>query len=368
MNDVGNRTPPPTGIRRLPQAEAGAPAVVPQRPAVRPIPAPPPPRARVPQPGDQRPQQAQRASQKPARGRAQAGAPVVPQQSVAGKALILVIAIMCYLACLSAGFLTLVSAAATDWQNDVSREVTIQVKPLDGVAMEPRLQKALSLARAAQGVADVRLVTEEESRKLVEPWLGNGIDISQLPVPRLIVLTLADPANTTLAGLEAALNRDVKGAVLDNHAMWSARLRTMANTMVAAGVVVLLLVLVSMTLSVVFATRAATAGNRTVIEVLHFVGAEDRFIAREFQRHFLVLGLKGGAFGGLAAMASFLIAGWITREDAGTAIADQTQALFGGLTIGWAGYLATFGIAIVVAALTAATSRMTVRSQLDHLE
>ncbi|MBP0575648.1 hypothetical protein J8J27_33520, partial [Mycobacterium tuberculosis] len=78
-----------------------------------------------------------------------------------------------------------------------------------------------------------------------------------------------------LGALAQALTREVRGASLDNHAMWASRLRTMANTMVAAGAAVLVLVLFSMTLSVVFATRAATAGNRDVIEVLHFVGAED---------------------------------------------------------------------------------------------
>ena len=41
------------------------------------------------------------------------------------------------------------------------------------------------------------------------------------------------------------------------------------------------------------------AANRPVIEVLHFIGARDRYIAGQFQRHFLWLGLKGGAIGGL---------------------------------------------------------------------
>lgn len=295
-------------------------------------------------------------------------APIVPSQTVAGNALILVIAIMCYLACLSAGFLTLVSTAATDWQSDVAREVTIQVKPLDGIAMEPRLQRSMDLARGLRGVSNVRLVSEDESRRLVEPWLGTGVDLSQLPVPRLIVVEMDDPAGTDLAALGQALTREVRGATLDNHAMWAARLRTMAGTMVATGVAVLLLVLISMTLTVVFATRAAAAGNRDIIEVLHFVGAEDRYIAREFQRHFLLLGLKGGAVGGLVAIVTFLVVGWLTQESAGSGVGDQAQALFGGVHIGWTGYAATLGIAVLVAALTAGTSSRTVRRQLGRLE
>lgn len=364
MTETGDNGRPhhplPAGPAR--SSEAGGVAAVPQRPAVRTI--------QVPQRGHggtarQKPTAASAASRQAMTG---AQAQIVPPQSVAGKALILVVAIMCYLACLSAGFLTLVATAAADWQSDVAREVTIQVKPLDGVAMEPRLQRAMDLARGVSGVGSVRLVTEDESRRLVEPWLGSGVDLAQLPVPRLIIVELDDPTRSDLAALGQALGREVRGASLDNHAMWAARLRTMAGTMVAAGTAVLVLVLFSMTLSVVFATRAAAAGNRDIIEVLHVVGAEDRFIAREFQRHFLILGLKGGAVGGACAIATFLVIGWLTAESAGSVMADQAQALFGGIHIGWAGYAATIAIAMLVAGLTAATSGMTVRGQLGRLE
>ncbi|WP_338053655.1 ABC transporter permease, partial [Prosthecomicrobium hirschii] len=300
--------------------------------------------------------------------RSQPSVPVVPPQAVAGRALILVVAIMGFLACLAFGVLTLVSDAARSWQLDVSREVTIQLKPVDGVPVEANLQAAMAVARETDGVRDVRLLSERDSARLLEPWLGAGLDLSGLPVPRLIVLELADPAATDLVGLRSRLAREVRGAVLDDHSVWAARLRTMAGTMVVAGWLVVILVLSAMVLSVVFATRAAMAGNRDVIEVLHFVGAEDGFVAREFQRHFLLLGLQGGAAGGLTAMLAFAVADWITRVTPGTAASDQAQALFGGFSVGWTGYLGAVGIVALVAALTAVTSRLTVRSYLNQMD
>ena len=80
-------------------------------------------------------------------------------------------------------------------------------------------------------------------------------------------------------------------------------------------------------LSVTFATRGAMATNKTVIEVLHFVGAKNGFIARNFQHHFLLLGLQGGAIGGGAAIVLFALAGLISRWFAGTAGGDQTIGL-----------------------------------------
>ena len=44
---------------------------------------------------------------------------------------------------------------------------------------------------------------------------------------------------------------------------------------------------------VVSAARSAIASNRDIVEVLNFVGAEERFIARQFELHFLKLGHQG---------------------------------------------------------------------------
>ncbi|NLH80001.1 MAG: ABC transporter permease, partial [Phyllobacteriaceae bacterium] len=128
------------------------------------------------------------------------------------------------------------------------------------------------------------------------------------------------------------------------------------------------LVFAAMVLSVVFATRAAMAGNRDVIEVLHFVGAEDAFIAREFRRHFLKLGLEGGALGGGAALACFVVADLLLSGEPGDPLADQAHALFGGFSLGWSGILGVIGAVAVVTVLTGVTSRATVIGHLRRLE
>lgn len=298
----------------------------------------------------------------------EAGRAIVPPQTVAGRALVSVVAIMCFLACLAVGALAVVREAAHDWQVDVSREATIQIKPIGTTGMEMRLARALSLARETAGVRSARLVDERESTALLEPWLGQGLDLSSLPVPRLVVVELEDPATADLSGLRAKLAQEVEGAMLDDHAVWAARLRTMAGGVVLVGVGVVVLVLAAMVLSIVFATRAAMAGNRDVIEVLHFVGAEDPFIAREFRRHFVVLGLEGGSVGGAAALALFGLGDLLLRGGRGDPLGDQAQALFGGFSIGWSGFFGVIAIVALVTALTGITSRATVLGHLKRLE
>jgi cell division transport system permease protein len=121
-------------------------------------------------------------------------------------------------------------------------------------------------------------------------------------------------------------------------------------------------------LSVTFATGGAMAANRPIIEVLHFVGAKDGFIAGQFQRHFLLLGLTGGVIGGVAAMLMFLAAGFLGDWFKGTAGEGQVAALFGSFAIGLTGYGAIAVLIVLIAAVTAGASRLTVYRTLGSIE
>jgi len=250
----------------------------------------------------------------------------------------------------------------------VAREVTIQVIPAPGRAMDATVEKAASVARAFSGIADVRPYTKEQSTKLLEPWLGSGLTLDELPVPRLIVVRIAAGAAPDIPQLRRMLSEQVPGAVLDDHRGWIERMRAMAGTAVAVGVFILILVVAATMLSVTFATRGAMATNKPVIEVLHFVGAKNGYIAGHFQRHFLLLGLQGGAVGGGAAILLFALAGVVSGWFAGSAGAEQTAALFGSFAIGIGGYFAVLGQVVLIAMVTALTSRHTVNRTLEAID
>ena len=112
---------------------------------------------------------------------------------------------------------------------------------------------------------------------------------------------------------------------------------------------------------------ANRASSREILEVLHFVGADDRFIAREFQLRFLGLGLKGGAIGCLAAILLIAALGFLTGYWRASPGGDQIEALFGAFDIGWRGYGAVIVVTAIVAAVTALVSRFTVRRHLSGL-
>jgi cell division transport system permease protein len=262
----------------------------------------------------------------------------------------------------------MVVSTASDWQSDISREVTIQVRPVSGRDIEADVRAAIDVARGTAGIADVRAYTREESAQLIEPWLGSGLALGDLPIPRMIVVKLVSGAKPDFAALRKALADQVPAASLDDHRGWIDRMRTMAETAVVVGIAILALVVAVTVLSVTFATRGAMAANRPIVEVLHYVGATDGFIAGQFQRHFLVLGFKGGAIGGAAAIVLFAVLAAVNAWFAGTLGGDEATALFGSFSIGIAGYVAILVLIVLMAVVTAITSRRTVNQTLESID
>ena len=291
-------------------------------------------------------------------------AAIVPADSISGRALMAVIAIMTFLAALTLGATVLVRSAAGEWQSAVAREVTIQVRPSEQRDVEADVRNASALASGTAGVAGVRAYSKEESAGLLEPWLGSGLALNDLPIPRMIVVRVAPGEAPDFAALRQKLAAQVPGATLDDHRGWIDRMRAVARNAALAGLAVLALVFVATMLSVMFATRGAMSTNRVIIEVLHVIGARRDFVAGEFQRHFLILGLKGGAIGGAAAIFLFALIGLMSDWFKGGA----EDNLFGNLSLGAAGYGAIIGLVILVAGVTAGTSRLTVHRTLQAME
>jgi cell division transport system permease protein len=294
--------------------------------------------------------------------------PIVPRATIAGRALVAVVAIMTFLASITTGTVLLVSASAAEWQSEVASEITIQVRPSPGRDIDRDAAAATEAMRAQAGIVEVRPFTKGESAKLLEPWLGAGLSLDDLPVPRVIIARVQPGTVPDLAALRSRVTQVAPTASVDDHRAWIERMRSMTGATVLAGIGILVLVIVATIISVSFATRGAMAANRPIVEVLHFVGAGDRYIANRFLRHFLQLGLEGGVIGGGIAMLGFgfseSIAGWFS----GTPVGDQFAALLGTFSLRPTGYLALAAQAVLIAAITGWASRRTLFATLDDID
>lgn len=304
--------------------------------------------------------------QVPARARNMS--PIVPRASISGRALVAVVAIMTFLASITTGTVLLVSASAAEWQSEVASEITMQVRPQTGRDLDRDVTAAAEAMRTQPGIVQVKPFSKDESAKLLEPWLGTGLSIDQLPVPRVVVARVQPGTTLDLAGLRKAVTQVAPSASVDDHRAWIERMRSMTGATVFAGIGILLLVIAATIISVSFATRGAMAANRPIVEVLHFVGAGDRYIANHFLRHFLRLGLEGGLIGGGAAMLFFGFSESIAAWFSGTPVGDQFAALLGTFSLPPSGYLALAVQAVAIAAITAWASRRTLFATLDDID
>lgn len=285
---------------------------------------------------------------------------IVPRSSIAGRTLALLVAIMTFLSCVTFGAVYLVQNSAIAWSSEVGREITIQLQPVDGDEMTSNVRTAIALALDSPGVGSAKELTIEDSERLLSPWLGDEFDLEGFDLPRLVVVHLSNPNAFDQAALTAKLEQSVPSATIDTHKAWQQKLNAMSGTIVFSGLLALMLIMAATILAVIFATNGAMASNREIVDVLHFIGAPDRYIASAFQSRFFAIGLQGGIVGGAAALIFFILAGIITNYLLPSQSAEQVELLFGQFSLGWLGIFGLIIVVAIIAGLTSITSRITV--------
>ena len=285
--------------------------------------------------------------------------PIVPASSVTGRSLTLVITIMCFLACLTAGAVYMINQSAAAWLRDVASEVSVQIEPKGSAAeMDKRIAEVAAFLGRQPGITGVRPMSLKESTDLLEPWLGKTEGLSALPIPRLVALELDRQTPPDLEKLRTVMIKQFSGTTLDDHRHWQAQIRTVTRSFALGGLAILVLVGAATTAIIISATKSSMASNKDIVEVLHFVGATDRFIAREFEKHFLRLGIRAGMVGALLAMVIFLLMPLVMRFLGGGAVTQAELArLVGTGSLDLPGYFLLGIVVVVTAALCMLTSR-----------
>ena len=286
-------------------------------------------------------------------------APIVPAGSVTGRSLTVVITIMCFLASLTAGAVYMMNQSASAWLRDIASEVTVQIEAKENTDLDRTVADVTGFLSRQQGVAQVRALSVGDAADLLEPWLGQTEALKTLPVPRLIAVEFDRNAPPDFDALKATLIRQYPGTLIDDHRRWQAQIRTITRSFALGGLAILLLVGAATTAIIVSATRSAMASNRDIVEVLHFVGATDRFIAREFERHFLRLGIRAGVVGAAWATFVFLAMPTVMELMGGGAVTiAEIRRLIGIATLDPPGYFLLGIVVLVIAALCMLTSRI----------
>lgn len=243
-------------------------------------------------------------------------------RDASGRFLPWLIAFMVYLAVLALAAALVLGKTVQRWDSGLSGRLTVQIPAAEGEGrdsiMQARIDQVLDILTSTPGVRSAEVLEQEDIDRLLSPWLGEGLLTGDLPLPRLIAVT-ADAA-LDLETLQGRLTAAVPGAVADDHQRWLSNLRKLSRTIGIASALVVILVAGAAVVTVVFVTRTGLEIHRNIIELLHLMGAQDQYIARQFQAHALRLGLSGGLIG--------LIAGLLTVIGFGQLMSTTDAVLF----------------------------------------
>jgi len=288
---------------------------------------------------------------------------IIPSEAAPLRNLIVTMTVMCYLACLAIGALVVINRAVDGWTRGLSREVTVQVRQIQKLDMEVELQKALTLLKATSGVASAEALPREAGLKLLEPWLGNT-NLEELPIPRLIRVTIDENHQPDFEALDRNLKDNIKGASLDTHRRWEAELTRMAHTLSLLSYVILALICASAIAMVIFAARSVLDANREVVDVLHLVGAQDGYIARQIDRRFMVSGMTAGVIGIALALLTFLGLGLSGNVENNSVAAASYSLLYAPAGTGYLSYAALLMVPFVATGIALLSARLTLMRML----
>jgi cell division transport system permease protein len=271
-----------------------------------------------------------------------------------------VMAIMLFLTLLAAAAAISLGNAASQGSDTLGSEATVQILAPDPATRAAQQKSVAGQLRRTPGILSATEVPEAESRKLIEPWLGDAADDADIPVPAIIDVRFEGPPSANALKLvQQNLHRIAPSARIDSHASWMAPFVALMQTLFLLALSVMLLLLLATAATVVLSVRGALNTHRTTIEIMHMMGSTDIQAARLFQRRVALDALFGGMVGlGAAVLVLWLLGSRFSALEPGL-LADAGMPLYGWLLLAI--------IPVGVAALAMLTARWTVLSALKKI-
>ena len=285
-------------------------------------------------------------------------ASLLPEREARDASLVFVVAVLCFLACLTALSVLAASRAAGGWTSQLTGEATVIVRPRGGETPDAAAARAAEALAGVPGVTEVRALEPAKAYALLRPYLGDISDLEDLPVPRLVAVTLDAREPADAARLSNALLAQNVDATVDDHKLWLKDIRRAGGLVQGLGLGVFLLIAAAAAAVIAFATQAGLAARRDVVEVLHLAGADDDFIARLFQVRFARLAAIAGAIGAVPAG----LLGAILR------LAGGGQGLTPALPLAWTDLLAVLPCPLIAAGVAALAAQVTALRLIRDME
>jgi cell division transport system permease protein len=284
-------------------------------------------------------------------------APLLPPGDSQDAALVFVIAVLCFLACLAVVAALGADRAADGWRGQLMGSATVIVRPKGDETADAAAARAAETLSSVKGVAEAAAQEPAKARALLKPWIGDDSLLDDLPIPRLVTVDLDPRAPATADAMSRALAAAGVDASVDDHGLWLKDVIRAGVLARAAAAAAAALLACSTAAVIIFATGAGLGARADLVSVLHMAGAEDRFIAGLFQARFATLG----------ALAGLLGAGTAGLLTAAARLAGGGEGLTPVLPVAWTDLTALPACPLIAALIAAVAARVTARRLLRKM-
>lgn len=233
-------------------------------------------------------------------------------------ALCALLAVMVFLAALGLTASSALTMLTQTWAHSHTGEFTVEVRPLaqsgavreDGApvpSLTVRVASVLEVLRSTPDIVSANPLSEGEMRRLLSPWLGEDINFQDLPLPVLINATVRPEALATLADVAARLESTIPGVKVDDNGAWLDAMKKFVDTLTFIARLIVILLGTAAALTVVLVTRVGLLAHRDIVDILHIMGAPDKYLAWQFQTFVARIALIGSVLGVLMAVLALLL-------------------------------------------------------------
>ena len=232
-----------------------------------------------------------------------------------------------------------INSMLQNWNQSILGSFTVQIMPVadsnHAKAVTETLNnqiKAIEFLKQHEAVEQVTVLSDAQLQKLIRPWLGDGVELVKLPIPRLIDVKIKPSAELNYGKLAEQLAEISPYASLDNHKLWLNKLINFADGLKMVALAILGLVLLVNSGAIFYSTQTSLGLHRHIIEILHLMGAKDTYIAQQYARRTAWLGLLGGIIGIILAVPAIFLLGNLAIQIEG-GIISEAELSFSAWTI-----------------------------------
>lgn len=270
--------------------------------------------------------------------------------------LTLLIGLMTFLAILALTGSFVLSSITESWTSGLENKLTVEIPAETDKGEILSLQQVTDIAtKTAQNLQDLDYVmsasalSEADIKELLSPWLGENADYQNIPLPGLVAVELKNFKSNYLLELNQRVKKINSTSVVNTHKKWLKDIISFAGTLQFTALVITIVIAFTTFAAVAGAIKSRIAAHFEELELLHLMGASDKYIARQFQRHAFILSVKGAAVGLIIAAGVLYLIGFLLE--------DMDTALLPNYHFGWLHYGFLICVPLIIGLIATLTAR-----------